>query len=165
MHRLALLVSAFGLFVQALLIPATPAQAESWLAYVNPRFGSVIEYPERFRALRPPDNGDGQAFEAADGARLSISGSHNINDDTPASYEKFLRESGGNAYAEVTYRASGTDWLVLSGRRNGEIYYERVLFDQAGETIHHLSIVYPAVLRNAYDPIVLRLSRSLRLAR
>jgi hypothetical protein len=165
MRRLALLAVTLGLAVQALVFPATPALAESWLAYVNPRFGSVIEYPERFRALRPPDNGDGQAFEAADGARLTISGSHNINDDTPASYEKFLRESDDGAYADVVYRTSGTDWLVLSGRRNGEIYYERILFDQAGETIHHLSIVYPAVLRNAYDPIVQRLSRSLRSAR
>ena len=165
MRRLALLAITFAFAVQALLLAAVPAQAESWLGYVNPRFGSVIEYPERFRALRPPDNGDGQAFEAADGARLTISGSHNINADTPASYEKFLRESDDRAYANVAYRASGPDWLVLSGFRSGEIYYERVLFDQAGETIHHLSIIYPPALRNAYDPIVQRLSRSLRLAR
>jgi len=165
MRRLALLAVTLGLAVQALLLPATPARAESWLAYVNPRFGSVIEYPDRFRALRPPDNGDGQAFEAADGARLTISGSHNINDDTPASYEKFLRESGDGAYADVTYRASGPDWLVLSGRRGGDTYYERILFDQAGETIHHLSITYPPAFRNAYGPIIPRLSRSLHVAR
>lgn len=164
MRHPAILIASIGLGALALLLPGQAARAESWLAYVNPRFGSVIEYPERFRPLPPPDNGDGQAFEAADGARLTISGSHNINNDTPASYEKFLRESDDRAYADVTYRASGADWLVLSGRRNGDIYYDRIYFDRSGETIHHLTLRYPAVLRQAYGPIVSRLSRSLRVA-
>jgi hypothetical protein len=147
------------------LLMGSGAQAETWHVYANPRFGSVIEYPERFRPLPSPENGDGQAFEAPDGGRLSISGSYNINDDTPESYERFLRAGEDNSYADVKYRAIGRDWLVLSGLRDGKLYYDRLLFDQRSNTVHHLAITYPPSQRESYDPVVTRMARSLRVAR
>lgn len=162
MRQSAVLVGIFVTLL-GLSLPAVSAKSESWRIYTNPRFGSAVEYPERFHPLPPPENGDGQAFEASDGGQLSISGSHNINDDTPESFERFLRESADNAYADVKYRAIGPNWLVLSGLRNGKLYYDRVLFDHRSNTIHHLAISYPPDQRQSYDPVVTRMARSLRV--
>ncbi len=148
--------------LMSVLSPA-PAAPEGWKLFANARFGTVIDYPARFKALPPPENGDGQAFEAIDGGRLTVSAFHNVNDDTPQSFERFLRGGETGAYASVTYRAAGPDWLVLSGLRGGGIYYERIIFWSATGTVHHLVITYPAARKHAYDAVVGRLARSLRV--
>ncbi len=145
------------------VLSSASAGPEGWRLFANARFGTVIEYPARFKALPPPENGDGMAFEAADGGRLTVSAFHNVNDETPQSFERFLREDKDGAYASVSYRAAGPDWLVLSGLRGDDIYYERIVFWPATETVHHLVITYPTARRSAYDTIIGRLARSLRV--
>src|SRR5262249_28179315 len=70
-RRDCLLLAAVG------SVAATPSAAEAWRTYHNPRFGTTIEYPERFRPRPPPANGDGLSFSSADGATFSVWGSHN----------------------------------------------------------------------------------------
>jgi len=136
------------------------ANAETWTRYANPRFGTVAEYPsDLFRAQRAPDNGDGQSFVARDGAKLVVFGGYNIDNARSADYETFLRKADGDAYATVTYRASGADWLVLSGRRGSSVFYERYLFRD--DVIHGLVATYPVSSKSTYDPIVARMARSL----
>jgi hypothetical protein len=148
----------------SLLAPA-PA-AESWKLYVNARYGTAAEYPaDRFHPGRPPDNGDGQAFTAADGAELRIFAHWNIDDDRPGNYETSLR-SGDSDYADVTYRATGNNWLVLSGNRGASIFYEKYIFTKGkNSAIHALTVTYPRDAKAAYDPIVARMARSLRAGR
>lgn len=145
-----------------LLLAALPAalNAQTWSRYANPRFGTTAEYPAgKLRAERAPDNGDGQSFVGRDGARLAIFGAYNVNNAGPPEYEKFLRDSGGDSYAAVTYRASGADWLVLSGARGSQIFYEKYLFRD--HVVHGLVVTYPLSLKASYDPIVARIARSL----
>jgi hypothetical protein len=71
------------LFAAIVALPASVAAQkasaqENWATYRNPRFGTTIEYPARFRPGRPPDNNDGLSFAAADGATLSVWGSLNV---------------------------------------------------------------------------------------
>ncbi|OIP85638.1 MAG: hypothetical protein AUK37_04065 [Rhodobacterales bacterium CG2_30_65_12] len=56
----------------------------SWATYVNPRFGLRLDYPKGlFLPAPPPENGDGQAFSALDGAaRFSVWGSYNVLGET-----------------------------------------------------------------------------------
>jgi hypothetical protein len=150
-----------------LLAGAREAAAETWRVYANARYGTVAEYPaDRFRPGRPPDNGDGQGFTAKDGAELSIFGGLNINNDTPATYEQFLRSSGTD-YQNVTYRASGGNWLVLSGYRDDTIFYEKYLFAKGKDVgvIHGLVVTYPRQAKAVYDPIAARMAKSLRASR
>jgi hypothetical protein len=149
-----------------LVAPASEAAAETWKLYVNARYGTAAEYPaDRFHPGRPPDNGDGQAFRAADGAELRIYAGWNIDDHTPADYETFLR-SGDSDYTDVTYRATGNNWLVLSGYRGDSIYYEKYLFTKGKNgAIHALTATYPRDAKAVYDPIVARMARSLRASR
>jgi hypothetical protein len=158
-----LLAMAMLAFLAILPRPAGAA-AEKWTHYANPRFGTFAEYPSgRFEALPPPENGDGQSFKARDGAALAIFGSNNIDDFTPASYETFLRSGDGGNYAHVTYRASGDDWLVLSGLRGNDVFYEKYLF--RGDITHGLVVTYPQTLKAEYNPIAARIAKSLGAGR
>jgi hypothetical protein len=152
--------------VGALLV-APEAAAETWKLYVNARFGTAAEYPaDRFRPGPPPDNGDGQAFMAADGAELRIFASYNVNDSAPAEQEAFLR-SAGSDYTDVTYRATGKNWLVLSGYRGDSTFYEKYIFAgrKSDGVIHALTVTYPRDAKAVYDPILARMARSLRPSR
>jgi hypothetical protein len=139
------------------------AQArEVWKTYHNDRFGTAIELPARFRPGRPPDNNDGQSFAATDGATLAVWASFNTLEHDIAGLEAFLREDSKDNF---TYRATGRNWLVLSGTREDRIFYQRHLISHRGEVINAFEITYPSSLAAAYDPIVARIAKSLRPGR
>jgi hypothetical protein len=149
------------------IVFAQQARAETWRIYQNARYGTVAEYPaDRFHPGNPPDNGDGQRFTTADGAELAIFASLNIDADTPARHEAFLR-GGDSDYSNVTYRATGRDWLVLSGYRGNSIFYERYIFAKGRDfgVIHALVVTYRRDTKAVYDPIVARMAKSLRSGR
>ena len=143
---------------------ALPAAAKSWRTYRNERFGTKIEYPDRFRSGRPPDNGGGLAFTSQDGAKFSIWGSLNVLEHDLKGLEEFLDEDRPSS-ERVTYRARGENWIVLSGTRGNTVFYERHLLSHSGSIVNGFEIVYPARLEKAYDAIVTRMSRSFAAGR
>jgi hypothetical protein len=135
---------------------------ERWATYVNDRFGTSLAYPADVFAMQPPpDNDDGRTLVAADGAKILVFGGYNVANDTVASKRASL---GGLDYAFTTYRATGKDWFVVSGRRAiggvDSIFYEKYIVSAASKTIHSLIVTYPAALEARYDPIVDRLAAS-----
>ena len=156
-----ILGSLLGLILLALPLGAQAQGAESWTTYRNPRFGTTIAYPSRFRPGRPPENNDGLSFAAADGATLSVWGSLNVLEHDLAGLEAFLRQNAA-AGERITYRAAGGNWLVLSGTRHDRVFYRRHAFSHRNAIINAFEITYPASLAGAYDPIVARIARSLR---
>jgi serine/threonine-protein kinase len=153
-------------------IVALPASAaaqkasaqEVWATYRNDRFGTTIEYPTRFRPGRPPENNDGLSFVAADGAKLSVWGSFNAMEHDVAGLEQFLRESR-DAGEHITYRAAGKNWLILSGTRGERVFHRRHVFSHRNEIVNAFEISYPSGRATSYDPIVARISKSLRSGR
>lgn len=153
----------------ALLLPIAPALAQSgaadrWSDYVNARFGTALAYPaNRFTPDPPPENGDGLTFRAQDGAMLLVFGQNNALDETVASLEAGKTDAD---YAEITYRARGAKWLVLSGFRDVEgvrsVYYEKYLFSRSGSVIHTMILTYPEARKSRYEPIIARMAASLR---
>jgi hypothetical protein len=156
----ALAAISCGALAQPREIP-TP---ETWKTYFNSRFGTSIAYPSRFTPGRPPDNDDGQSFTADDGAQLAVWGSLNALEHDVAGLEAFLREDPKEG-ENITYRAAGKNWLVLSGTRKDRVFYTRHLFSHKGEVVNAFQISYPADLAAAYGPIVARLSKSLHAGR
>ncbi|MEH3046965.1 hypothetical protein [Sphingomonas adhaesiva] len=134
-----------------------------WRIYRNQRFGTLAEVPDDlFGTARPADNGDGATWTARGGARLRIFGSWNVLEETPASYDAFLRNGRSGRYASVTYKVTRRDLLILSGTHQGMVFYERYAFGDPSGAIHALVLDYPATARSTFDPIVARLSASLR---
>jgi serine/threonine-protein kinase len=143
---------------------AMPVSAQGWRTYSNPRFGTTIEYPERFRPGRPPDNGGGLRFASADGGSFSVWGSHNSLEHNLAGLEAFTRENR-NAGERITYDARGANWFVIAGTEDDAIFYERYLLSHRGTIVNGLAIRYPERLRKEYDAVVTRMSGSLRAGR
>jgi hypothetical protein len=143
--------------------PVSAAASEGWTAYANARFGTAIEYPAGIFSTRepPPENGDGQAFRSADGrARLLVYGANNVENDTPQSYvDKYVDPKG------VSFRRVTRDFFAVSGVREGAIFYQRCNFaPPPGDTIHCFMVTYPSDRKATWNPIVGRLSRTLRPA-
>jgi hypothetical protein len=137
---------------------------ERWATYTNSRFGTTADYPANlFTVLDPePENGDGQGFRTPDDrAQLSIYGAWNVQGDTPQSYVANYVDLAG---ASVTYKRVTDRFYVISGTRKGKIFYDRCNFS-ANPTgiIDCLTISYPEQAKSVWDPIVSRLSSSLRV--
>ena len=140
------------------------AAQERWATYTNPRFGTTADYPADIFSVRdrPPENGDGQRFRSGDGrAQLSIYGQYNVEADTPKSYlEKFVDQQG------ISYRRVTKRFYVVSGSRDGDIFYQRCNFPaNLDGIIDCLNVSYPAQEKTTWDPIVTRLSQSLHAGR
>ena len=124
-RRLIVRLLLFCLALAAL--PHAVQAQETWTTYRNTRFGTSIEYPTRFKPGRPPDNNDGQSFDAPDGATLAVWGSFNVLEHDVAGLEAFLRENAAKE-EKISYRAAAQNWLVLSGTRGDRIFYTQIHF-------------------------------------
>lgn len=150
--------------VVALSTPPAFAQAqEGWTSYTNARFGAKADYPARRFSVRdrPPDNGDGQTFRTPDGrAELTIYGAHNVQQDTPQSYVENYVNHAGISLKRITAR-----FFVVSGTRDGKIFYQRCNFPTARDGIVHcFNLTYPAGEKD-WDAIVTRIGSSLSAGR
>jgi hypothetical protein len=119
-----------------------------------------VEYPAGiFAAVGEVEKGVGQRFESDDGhAVLSVYARENEDGDTPTSYlRKNLRQPARD-YERVT-----RSFFAISMERDGTIYYSRCnLSHSAGGSIHCFDLVYPQAEKRAWDPVVTRISLSLR---
>jgi hypothetical protein len=156
---------ALAIFVAAAVIPgvAPPtAVADEWRTYRNERYGTTIDYPDIFKAGPPPANNDGLAFKSADGAAFSVFASFNALDFDLAGFKDFIVKNL-EAGEVITYQAQGKDWFVISGTKGADgIFYERHLLSHGKELTEGFVFSYPAVLKQKYDPIVARMSKSFR---
>lgn len=141
------------------LMAASPAAAET-TTYRNARFGTVASFPATAfpEALPEPTNGDGRAWRSANGAEIFIYARARRDGETPAS---IARERAGDD--KVTYRKAGESWVVVSGYRDGKIFYERYIL--RGDLVHSVAIRYPPSLRGTYDKLVGPITKSLRADR
>jgi len=138
------------------------AAGERWATYVNDRFGTSLAYPaDSFVMQPPPENDDGRALVAFDGAKILVFAGYNVANETLASKRASL--TGGD-YERIAYNATGKNWFVVSGHRTiggvDSIFYEKYIVSAASDTIHSLIVTYPAKSKAGYDPIVDRLAAS-----
>lgn len=145
------LCSASGAFSQ----DAPPGH--TWVTYENARFGFKVGYPaDLFTPGHPPANNDGRRFNAHDGSAYFIaSAGFNMEDWTSAGqYRAHLLKSDG--YEQLTYKSSGKDWLIVSGTRGQNIYYEKFIFSCNFSVINALRINYPKTAAKLYSPMIAR---------
>jgi hypothetical protein len=131
-----------------------------WRVFEVPEHGTRVDYPARiFGPTGEPEKGIGQRFESADGsAVLSVYSSENEAADTPVSYlRKNLRQSG------LDYERVTRSFFAISMERAGRIFYSRCNFSRSAKgSIHCFDLVYPQEEKRAWDPVVTRISLSLR---
>jgi hypothetical protein len=140
---------------------AVPAKADQWLTYQNDRYGTTINYPDQFKAEPPPGADDGRTFTSPAGAAFSVYASYNASGFSVAEYEDFTLTHLDPGQA-VTYKARGGNWFVISGTKDGSIFYERHLLSHDGQMTEGFSMTYPTAAKQTYDPIVARMAKSFR---
>ena len=144
--------------------PGGRGNPDGWQSYRNERFGLSLSYPGKvFQIDRKSEAGDGVVFGARDtDARLLVGALPNHSDrHTVATYQDFVARKSYASY-RILYRPRGNTWFVLSGEGDGKIFYEKVVFSCSGRLINSFALIYPAVDRQTFDPIVERVEDTFR---
>jgi hypothetical protein len=131
--------------------------------YRNERHGFSLSYPAgTFTAQPSPAKEDGRVFVSRDGsARLLAGALANADGLNMRDYRALvLRQSYQGA--AIDYAPVANTWFVLSGTRDGMMFYERVTFTCGGRLINSWAMLYPAAERRIYDRIVEQVARSYR---
>ena len=134
---------------------------DGWELYVNERFGTSLVFPANlFTPDEPPTNGDGRRMHSDD-ATLEVYTWHNLEGETATSLKQRL--VGSEGYTEVTYSPSGQSWLVLSGYRGDNIFYEKYFFQNG--MVSGFGMEFPESAKPRYAPIVERIENSFEAGR
>ncbi len=150
---------AFLLFVEVCAV--TVFAQDTWRTYVDPRFGYRFYYPAYLLKQSDEDAPDGMVkFASGDGqTKITVFAAVNAENISFQKYrEAIVTQFPG--YQDLKYTPGGRTWFVLSGLRDGSIYYQKVLFSCGGRIINALAMTYPAALKRKYDLIVTGIEKS-----
>jgi hypothetical protein len=125
--------------------------------------GMRVDYPSGVFTtdVGPSDKGPGHVFRSHDGtAGFMFYVQPNTEHDTP---DSFLSSRLSAAHTKIDYLRVTERFVAVSGVRGGRIYYGRCNFpDGANGPIHCMELVYSKSEKRLWDPIVTRVSLSLR---
>jgi hypothetical protein len=157
----ALLSVATGLSVSE----AAAQDPQEIATYRNPRFGFTLSYPTARFSPQEPLAEDGRVWVSHDGnARLLAGALVNADGLNLAEYRDLVLNRSYPG-ASIDYAPVRDTWFVLSGVRDGVMFYERVTFTCGGRLINSWAMLYPAAERRVYDRIVEQVARSYRAGR
>lgn len=151
---------------QSELESATTSAAASYSRYVNPRFKYGIDYPSFLNPGEEAENGDGLKFASADNQiELVVYGqsAYATVDGSAWTIDKVYQETLAYRKREgqqVTYKAKGKDWCVVSGRDGDKIFYSKVMIHD--ENVKAFELKYPAERKEVLDPVVTRIVESFK---
>jgi hypothetical protein len=155
--RLALTAGLIAGFAGAGTITAAAqgfARTEEVATYLNKRYGFTLSYPTARFTPQEPLSEEGRVWVSHDGnAKLLAGALPNADAMSLDAYRAFLLKES-YAGAEVDYAPMRDTWFVLSGTRDGTMFYERVTFTCGGRRINSWAMLYPAAEREIYDRIV-----------
>ena len=167
MRRLVECLAAIALMLFSLL-SSTQGQlgdqrpALDWRTFVIAEFGTHVDYPAAiFAPAGQPKVGTGQRFERAGGrAILSVYSRPNTSGENPASY---LRKNLRMGRSALDYVRVARSFFAISSEREGLILYSRCNFSGGAHgVVHCFDLMYPQAEKRAWDPVVTRISLSLR---
>ncbi len=143
----------------AVLCGPVGAQSLDWSTFTD-QSGTSVEYP---RGLFSVDAGEdiprGPLMTTPDGrARLHIFVLGNEKNETPAQY---LRREFPRDRQTLTYDRVARNFFAVSRPKDGRALYRRCNFS-SDRLIHCVDIRYPLGEKRALDPVVTRISLSLR---
>jgi hypothetical protein len=122
-------------------------------------FGTRITYPADI--LPHAETSDTGAVFKGDFAELDVSARRLPQSANAQTVKQLMMSSPG--YDNVTYTAGGKNWMVVSGYRGPDIFYEKYSF--SGDTVQAFLFRYPTAQRDFYDPIVEAVENSFRPGR
>ena len=155
---------AFGVWVLLAGLNGTALAAgrlDDWATLKNDHHGFAIAYPvDVFEQKSAPTTDEGRVLLSKDGkAKLLVGAFENADSQSLEDYRQFLMTEQ-YAGADIDYAPVKQRWFVLSGTRNGEIFYQRVSFTCGGKLINSWAMLYPEAERKIYDPVLTAIART-----
>lgn len=140
------------------------AQDLDWGVHHDLVHGCRLDYPRALFSADPQEPDKPQRFSAADESiYFRVMGAENTSSWTPADIkEKYLK---ADMPGDVIYERTKDEFLVLSGYRDGSIFYTKVVVSDDRHTVCILDITYPRSLKKRFDGIVTRMSHSFVVSR
>jgi hypothetical protein len=148
----------------AVLMSTSTMAAEVWRAYSNSAIGYRIEIPNTFAPS--PDKSSAHLLfsEISGNAQIDVYGGRNVKSLSASQLAEELTQA--DQVADVTYRAGGRSWIVLSGhyQRDGGgeeiIYYTKLMLSSDRSRVAGFEISYPASEKHRMDRVVARMERT-----
>lgn len=131
--------------------------------YVNKRYGYTIDYPDYLLPQGEAANGDGQVFLSAnDDAELRVYARACIEgwDTTASSFLARAENEKNKVGGQVSYRAKGKSFAVISGTVGNKIFYDKLLTDGNWCSIFHWT--YAIAGKARYDDATKRIAASFK---
>ncbi|MBW7974092.1 hypothetical protein [Bradyrhizobium sp. BR 10289] len=136
--------------------PLGGARAQSWTPYRIPESGTSVDIPSSvFTEVAGQPDGYGRQFRTSDG-RADLTVQAVPNQGLPPA--EFLARK--NPPSGIVYRRIAPNFFVVSSIKRDKIWYDRCNFSR--RYVHCVLINYPAVEKRQWDPLVTRISHSLR---
>ena len=130
--------------------------SSNFYRYLNPRFNYRVFVPACITKAQLPVNGDGVFFVNDDRTvRFTPSGGL-VRAGTREYYESSIRELGAE---HVTYATYGDGWYVVTGVKNGKIYYTKGLV--GGQRQCSFTFEYPYAQKEQYDWMIPELEKNI----
>ncbi len=136
------------------------------VTYINEKFGFSLSLPADIFAPGQPRNPEqGGLWMSRDGqARLIAVATANESGESLPAYRAFVMQQ---SYRNATfdYTPVRDTWFVLSGMKEGRVFYERITFACGGRYIYGWQLEYPVAEKKHYDRVVEQIHRSYKPGR
>lgn len=137
--------------------------------YCNGLFHYCIEYPADFKGQGEANNGDGQTFVSADGARILAFGKLAIDADGEETIQSSFKIVSSSL--EITTKVVKPSWYIVSGKDlQGNIVYRKTIMKTIDykdngrsdtKVLQTLMIIYPPSLEEKYKDYCAYIAKSL----
>ena len=152
--------------IQLEVVAQSPSDEVVWRRYVDEEYGFKIDLP--FGLFELGEEADrGLFLRAVSGqGELKVYGADNLQGRSPREFAAVLEES--DRIEEVTYRAGGRSWFVLSGYYADDgyddpiIFYTKFMFSPDRSRVAAFEISFPESEKPRFAPIVEHIENSLR---
>lgn len=134
------------------------SNAAEWHLYKDQRYGTSTLYPADILSERVL-TASGATFSGAGGSLEISAAPREIY--SVAQLRALIAETPG--YGDTTYSRAGQHWLVVSGFRGSDIFYEKY-FVRDG-IVEGFALEYPTSARRTFDPVVEKIEDSFRPGR
>jgi hypothetical protein len=125
---------------------------QRYAQYTNERYGYSFLYPEDLVIPQGESaDGSGQQFVSADGQTVVAIGAapNTTNAPLEAAFAEAQRHQAGR---EVTAKAWGGNWYMVSGNEGTMRFYEKTYLTHG--LFKTLAVTFPRQYRGTYDPLV-----------
>ncbi len=133
-----------------------------WVEYTHPQSGFSVELPLGLFEITA-ETPERLTLTGAAGARLEIYAAANSQRRSPRDFVAAIEDTV--RFGEITYRAGGNSWFVLSGYAPGEaggdlVVYTKFMFSPDLTRVAAFEISYPVADRRFFDDAVERIEDS-----